>query len=332
MSRFNIAWPGPARISLVALALVPAAMAYPWETARERTVTGVGVVVAILLLASWRGLHLTTMAKRRLAMLRSTRGERSVSAGPDVRTTAVLRVTPPVDDADVLPLPLIATYLDRYGIRADTVRITSRDTDVDGAPQRETWIGLTVSGAQNLAALQARSPQIPLYETAEVTARRLADHLRESGWEVTGSGADDIPELFDPSARETWHALHDGANGYLAAYGLNPDAALPETLSKVWAQPGRETWTVIELAGTATGRTVASACALFTQAVPGNTPPIAGLIPQSGNQRPALLAVDPLSAHRLDGHVPLPDRLLTQLRWPSAAGLAGSRARHAALN
>ena len=85
----------------------------------------------------------------------------------------------------MLPLPLIAGYLDRYGIRADKVRITSRD-NASGA--RETWIGLTISAVDNLVALQARSARIPLHETAQVAARRLADHLREIGWEASTSG------------------------------------------------------------------------------------------------------------------------------------------------
>ena len=52
----------------------------------------------------------------------------------------------------MLPLALITRYLDRYGIRADKIRITSRDNASD-ASRRETWIGLTVSAADNLAAL-----------------------------------------------------------------------------------------------------------------------------------------------------------------------------------
>ena len=81
----------------------------------------------------------------------------------DVRTTALLRVAPPLADADALPLPLIAGYAERYGLHADAVRVTSRDSTSEvGTRERETWIGVTLSAADNLAALQARSPQIPL--------------------------------------------------------------------------------------------------------------------------------------------------------------------------
>ncbi|MEZ0364222.1 type VII secretion protein EccE [Mycobacterium sp. pUA109] len=333
MSRPNIAWPGPARITLVALAVVPAAMAYPWQSTRDRWVLGVGIGVALLLLAWWRGLHLTSIVRRRAAMLMGRRGARSEpSTGTDVRATAVLRVTPPLDDVDVLPLPLIARYLNRYGIRADAVRVTSRDTASGGsAPQRETWVGLTLSAAGNLAALQARSSRIPLYETAEVAVRRLGDHLRESGWEVTGADAEDVPELFAPSARETWHAVWEGTTGYVAAYRLSPDAGLPDTLAAIWAHPARETWTAVEIAETAAGPTVAAACAFHTEAEPGGAPPLAGLTPQRGNQRAALRALHPLSVRRLDGHAPMPAGLLSQLQWRSAVMRVPTRARHAAV-
>ncbi len=135
----------------------------------------------------------------------------------DVRTTALLRVTPPVSSPDALPLRLIASYADRYGLRADAIRVTSRDTTSDtGARERETWIGLTLSAADNLAALQARSPQIPLHETAEVAVRRLADHLRESGWTASIAEPGDIPSLYTRSAHETWHGLCEGSTDYVA--------------------------------------------------------------------------------------------------------------------
>ena len=136
---------------------------------------------------------------------------------PAAETTALLRVGAPSGDSDVLPLPLIARYLDRYGIRADKIRITSRDNASD-ASRRETWIGLTISAVDNLAALQARSPRIPLHETAQVAARRLADHLREIGWEASTVGPDDVPRLLGPDARETWRGVQRGASDYIAAY------------------------------------------------------------------------------------------------------------------
>jgi type VII secretion protein EccE len=309
------------RITLVLLALVAAAMAYPWQSSRERWVLGIAIVVAITLLARWRGLPVTTILRRRLAIRRPNRGAHQGSAsGTDVRTTALLRVTAPQADPDVLPLPLIASYLERYGLRADAIRVTSRDSASDtGARQRETWIGLTLSAADNLAALKARSPQIPLDKTAEVAARRLADHLRESGWTATIAEPDDIPGPYSRSARETWGGIEHGSTDYVAAYQVKADTALPNTLAAIWSYPIRETWTALEVAGAGDDQTLAVACALHTDAPPTAGGPLPGLISQSGNHRPALAAMHPLSTQRLDGHTALPEALLlTRLSWPSS--------------
>ncbi|HTZ13123.1 MAG TPA: type VII secretion protein EccE [Mycobacterium sp.] len=308
------------RITLVILAIVAGAMGFPWHSTRERWVLGIAIVIAITLLARWRGLPVTTILGRRLAMRRQSRGARSaVQPTADVRTTALLRVTPPESGLDALPLPLIASYADRYGLRADNVRVTSRDFASDsGARQRETWIGLTLSAVDNLAALQARSPQIPLHETAEVAARRLADHLRESGWTAAIAEPDDIPELYARSARETWGGIEQGSGDYVAAYQVKVDTALPNTLAAIWSYPVRETWTAVEITGAGDQQTLAVACAIRTDAPPAAGGPLPGLISQSGSHRPALTALHPLSTQRLDGHVAVPEALLlARLRWPS---------------
>jgi type VII secretion protein EccE len=313
--------PPTGRITLVVLAVVAAAMGFPWQSARERWVLGIAVALVITLLARWRGLPVTTILRRRLAMRRTTRGARLADEpGTDVRTTALLRVTPPVSGPDALPLPLIAGYADRYGLRADAIRVTSREAVSDtGVRERETWIGLTFSAADNLAALQARSPQIPLHKTAEVAARRLADHLRESGWAATIAEPDDIPALYARSARETWRGILHGSADYVAAYQVKADTALPNTLAAIWSYPVRETWTALELSGAGDEQTLAVACAFHTDAPPAAGGPLPGLVSQSGNHRPALTALHPLSSQQLDGHVALPEALLlTRLRWPSA--------------
>jgi type VII secretion protein EccE len=310
-------WPGAARITLVLLAVVPAAMACPWRSTFERWVLGFAVVATVVLLAWWRGRHLTTIAGRWLAMKRRNGGERPAPvSGTDARTTVALQVAGPATGADKLPLSLIAGYLHRYGLRADTIRVTSHDTE---APRRETWIGLTLSAADNLAALRARSPRIPLQQTAEVAARRLVDNLREAGWTAAAAAPEDIPELIEPSAPETWRGIRQGSDDYVAAYRVSVDDALPDTLAQVWSLPARETWTALEIAGNGTRRTLAVGCAYRTDEPPRRAAPSPGLTAQDGNHRLALRALDPLSTRRLDGHTGLPADLLTRLSWPSAA-------------
>jgi len=315
MSR-TIPWPGSGRITLALLAVVPAVMAYPWRSTRDYWVLGIAAVVVILLFGWWGGLHFTTILRRRLAMMLRRRGGPVPESGPQARTTALLRLGPPAGDQDVLPLPLIAGYLNYYGIRTDTIRITSHITASDAC---QTWIALTVSAADNLAALRARSSRIPLHETTQVAARRLADHLREIGWEASTSGPDDVPRLLDPVGRETWRAVQRGS-GYLAAYRVSADDALPETLDAILAHPALETWTALEIAragGSGARHTVAVACALLTDAPPPAAAPLPGLTPQRGNHWPALMALDLLSTQRLDGHMSVPADLLTRLDWPT---------------
>ncbi|MGB8390817.1 type VII secretion protein EccE [Mycobacterium sp.] len=314
----SIPTPGSGRITLALLAVVPAVMAYPWRSSRDYWLLGIAAVVVIVLFGWWRGLHFTTILRRRLAVM----GRRNTFV-PDpssaAETTVLLRVGAPVGDSDVLPLPLIARYLDRYGIRADKIRITCRDNASD-ASRRETWIGITISAPDNLAALQARSPRIPLHETAEVAARRLADHLREIGWEASTVAPEDVPRLLTPNARETWRGVQRGDKDYLAAYQIQIDSALPQTLDAIRLHPAREAYTALEFAGDATHNTIAAACAFRTDTPPESTAPLAGLTPQRGNHRPALMASDLLSTQRLDGHTDVPADLLTSLRWPTCAG------------
>jgi type VII secretion protein EccE len=303
---------------LALLAVVPAVMAYPWRSPRDYWLLGIAGVVVIVLFGWWRGLYLTTILRRWLAIM--GRGNKfTPEPASATATTALLRIGPSDGDSDVLPLPLIAGYLDRYGIRADKIRITSRDNASD-ASRRATWIGMTISAADNLAALQARSSGIPLHETAEVAARRLADHLREVGWEAATVAPDDVPRLLTSSAREGWRTVQRGPTDYLVAYQIQVDEALPQTLDAIRSHPSRETCAALEIAGDATHTTIAAACAFQTEATPEKGAPVAGLIPQRGNQWPTLLALDLLSTQRLGGHADAPADVLARLDWPTLVG------------
>jgi type VII secretion protein EccE len=290
---------------LASLFIVPAVMAYPWPSTADRWLLAVAVAAVVVILAWWRGLFLTTMVGRRLAMLaRRNRTEGLHHSSTD--TTVLLALDPSGPD---LPLRLIAGYLDRYGIRCDKVRITSRDT----ADERTTWVGVTLRAADNLAALRARSSRIPLRDTAEVAARRLADHLRENGWNATI--VDTAVPPTGSSAKETWRGLRD-ESGYVTAYRVAIDDRLPETLSEVWSLPSPETWTAFEITGTATDPGIAVMCTVRSEEKPGPGGPIGGLTLLGGRQRPAIDALNPLAVERLDTQpVPLPGDLLDRLQW-----------------
>jgi type VII secretion protein EccE len=299
-------------MTLALLLLTAAALAYPWHTPTDRWVLGAAVVVVTVVFAWWRGLFVTDMVGRRIAIWRRNRnggGHALRPTEPVDRITALLRI----DTAAPEHLPVIAGYVDRYGVRADKVRLASRDA----AGQRTTWIGLTMDASENLAALQARSPRLPLRETAEVAARRLADHLRELGAQATVVSDTDTP--VPPSAQETWRGLRTDA-GYVAAYRVTVDDALPDTLAAVRSQPSAETWTVIDITGTPGKPELTVGCALVTEQRPGTGAPVAGLTPTRGRHRPALAAMAPLSTDRVDGQpVAAPAGLLARL----ADGLSG---------
>jgi type VII secretion protein EccE len=278
-----------ARITLALLFIIPAAMAYPWPSTHDRWLLGVAVVAAVVLFSWWRGLFLTTVVGRRIAMLLRRNGK-AKDSGSSESTTVLMRVD--ARELTGLPLHLIAGYLDRYGIRCDKVRVTTRDA---GGP-RTTWIGLTLSAADNLTALQARSPRIPLHDTAEVVARRLADHLREAGWSVSLVDSADVPA--PSSARETWRGVRDDL-GYVAAYDVKVDDRLANTLAEIRALPSQDTWTALEFTGVATKPSVSAVCALRTTERPAAAAPIPALQPLRGRHRAALTALDPLSTERL---------------------------------
>lgn len=292
-----------ARLTLALLFIVPAALAYPYETPTQRWIFGVAIAVVILLFAWWKGDFATTKLARRWSIWRGNHSGGGVTEEAGT-ATVLLRLDEPASDE--LPVALIAGYTDRYGLRCDKVRITSRDR----AGERRTWITLTLVAAQNLSALQARSARIPLQDTADVLGRRLADHLRENGWTV--SVLEVAPRPVAGEAKETWRAITDGT-GFLTAYRM-PTASLPEALDVVWAHPSEETWTAVEFGP----GTVASVCALRTAERPATAAPISGLSALGGRQRRVLDALDPLSSRRIGEHQPADPQLAAEIRWPAS--------------
>ena len=291
------------RIALALLFIVPAAMAYPWDSDLDWWIFGVAIGVALIVFAWWRGLFVTNMIGRRWAIWRRNHSTPKVLGTNDV--TLVLHVDDPAGVG--LPLPLVAGYVDRFGVRSQKVRVTNRV--VRGV--RTTWISVTLSATDNLAALSARSPELPLGETAEIVGRRLADHLRETG--LLANIVDEAPVPLAEGGREKWRGVSDD-NGFVSAYGIPVDDNLAERFAEMWSRP-TETWTALEFSGTSTHPRVSALCA-FRTAKAERGVPVAGLIPTPGIQRPLLTALDPASADRLDiPTCPLPPGLLEPAGW-----------------
>lgn len=279
------------RLMLALLAVIPAAMAYPWQSTLDWWLLGIAITVVIVVFAWWRGTFATTVVRRRLALLRSHDEPRHLVAhtDTDAHTTVVLTV----QSGSEVPLPTLASYLDRYGVRCEAVRVTRRDT-VAGTT---TWVGLTLSAAANLAALQARSQDLPLRKTAEVTLRRLADHLRELGYQVSTVDVD-VPELAGPDAKERWRAVEDGAKGYVTCYSVPADGGLDQTLDELRTTVGTEVWTAVELTGVPTRPDITAVCAVRSEEPPAAAP-LPNLQPLRGRQRSTLTALHPESTRLL---------------------------------
>ncbi|MEN4396326.1 type VII secretion protein EccE [Mycolicibacterium senegalense] len=278
-----------ARLALASLFIVAAVLARPWQTNTERWVLGVSVAAAVLLLAWWGGMFLTTRVARHLGVIRRNLARKQPEAPVDSETV-VLRVDP----AEPAQLPVVISYLDRYGIRCDKVRVTHRDA----GGTRRSWISLTVAATDNLDALRARSSRIPLRDTTEIVGRRLRDHLQEQGWTVTLVDGVDSP-LPDPG-KETWRGVKDDS-GYVAAYRVNVTDKLEAVLAGIGALPAQETWTALEFTGPPAQPQLTVGAALRTADRPARRAPLAGLKPAGGRHRPALAALNPLSSQRLDG-------------------------------
>lgn len=291
------------RIALALLLIVPAAMAYPWESDTDWWVFGVAIGVTLFAFAWWRGLFVTQMIGRVFAIWRRNHSKPKPTAAGEA--TVVLHVDDPAGMG--LSLPTVAGYVERFGIRCDKVRVTNRD---DGGV-RSTWISMTLRAVDNLAALRARSGDLPLSDTAQIVGRRLADHLREDG--LLAVIVDGAPTPLTGGGREKWRGVRDDG-GFVSAYGIPVDDALPDRLAELWSQP-TETWTVLEFGGTSAQPRVRALCAIRT-AEPVRGTPMAGLTAQPGIQGLLLTALAPGSAERLDiPSSPLPQGLLEPAGW-----------------
>ncbi|WP_059015402.1 type VII secretion protein EccE [Mycobacterium sp. M26] len=263
------------RLTVVIAAAITAGYAYPWQSGPDRWVLGVAAAVVAAALVRWRGRHLTTLLTERLRI--ALRGKRISVPNDPAATTVLLRI----EDGEP-PTDLLTGYLERYGLRCESIRITTRSTP----GRRAVWIGLRFSAAQNLAALQARSPQIPLHQTARNTGRRLIEQLAEQGVTATLVDSADVPDLVADDARERWRSVTD-SRGHLTAYGDSAIDPVPHC---------SESWSVVEISGTPTHPRIRSALAIRTESTPVAIP---GAVALTGRQAAALAALHPLSGSRL---------------------------------
>lgn len=301
------------RITLASLAVVLAAMAHPWESTTDWWILGIAVAVVVVVFAWWRGQFVTTMTGRRLAVWRRNYSK-PLAQNPDQLTVA-LRVTEAA--AVTVPLPLVVGYVERFGVRAEKVRVTSRDRD----GVRTTWISLTLDAKTNLVALQARSATLPVRDTAEIAGRRLADHLREVGLDAVLVDQTDAP--LPEGGREKWRGVKDD-RGFVSAFGIPVDERLGERLDEVWSQPA-EAWTAVEFSGTVAHPAVAVVCAFRTPDLMRSSP-VSGLTTQRGLQRPLLTALDPKAVGRLDvPATPVTVALLERIHWSAGSQTQLSR-------
>jgi type VII secretion protein EccE len=289
--------PGAARTTLAVATVVVVALAVEWSDGDLWWWVAGGAAALVVLAAWWRGLHLTTIVRRRAALFARNRGWRGREAAPiDVRTTVLLRVIsgPGAVPPEKLPLPAIASYLDRYGVRCTAIRVTHR------LPDGLTLVSLTVGAVDNLAALRARSARLPLHETAVVLRRRLADELGEMGWRVQpveDVAAGDTP-LGSARRPERWRCVPT-ADGFVAAYRRAAPNA-PQISELTTDLPGELVWTVLELTGSPDRPAVTVAYAVKSADRPSGSTP-AGLTLEAGRQWPALQAMDPASTTPLVG-------------------------------
>lgn len=273
------------RLSFVFLVSVAGALTYPWPTATQRWLLVAGFAVAIAVLARWHGRFLTTLCVDSLRILMRSRVQLDRPAatsriGNDITTAVVIRVA---DGTHDLSMDLLAGQLDRYGIRCRSVRVGRHQ----GSAGDQVWISLLFSAADNLAALQGRSAEIPLHATAHVAGRRVVDELCELGCSAALVDPERVPRIATGEAKELWNSIACD-EGFVTVYSV-------EDPSEAHVSAGQESWTVWEIVGPVARPRMTAGVALRTPQRPGRASPAPGLTTLVGRQMEALSALDLLS-------------------------------------
>ncbi|OOK65356.1 hypothetical protein BZL29_7839 [Mycobacterium kansasii] len=264
-------------------------------------------------------------------------------------------LTTPGDDSDQLPWEFITAWLDRYGVRADTLTVCSvtrtppaSGLRSDSAPllsgrnsqHRDTWLSYTLRAEDNVEALTARrttlgSPtgvdsdddalqsQPHRAALADTVARRLIAELRERGWLATLSEEAELPRFVPPSAtvrRETWTGT-EYSDGFRAVYAVDP-SALPDVLETLTTLHTKATWVAVTIRSRGRQPTTVEAVVgtLTATRPPRQLPGLAGFHGLHRRIAPVLSATgfDAGADVELPATEVVPSSLAA-LRWPTAA-------------
>lgn len=338
----------------------------------------IGVVVIVAFLGSWHGQHMSTTVHRWIPLSRYNRRQRARSAQPRRRrspenaapavqprsTTLQARIvihlrphphglTTPTDTADQMPWQFVTSWLNRYGVRADELTITSitRTPPTSGlrtdaasllsarTPQhRDTWLTYTLRADQNVGALTARQTTMGAVDRgtsdadegvdspqraalADTTARRLVAELSERGWLATLVGDDEpLPQFVAPAAtvrRETWTATEYN-DGFRAVYAVE-SGALATVLQGLATLSTKALWVSVTVSSRGNQPTSVSACVGTLTGTQPVRDPLPGLAGFHGLHREVIPA---LKVTGLDHALPaaqVDSADLASLRWPTSA-------------
>ena len=241
----------------------------------------VAIAAVVGFVGSWHGQHLSSSVRRWAPMTRRNRrrrrhpgsqapprprnGHRAAAKRTDTRQARVVihlrphphALTTASSNTDQMPWEFITAWLDRYGVRADTLTVCSVTTTPpasslrsgDAAPlltghtpqHRDTWLTYTLRAESNVAELTARRTTMASANTesesadsgprraalADTTARRMIAELRERGWLATlCDDATQLPRFVRPDAqlrRECWTGT-EYSDGFRAVYAIEPQA------------------------------------------------------------------------------------------------------------
>ncbi|WP_242657605.1 MULTISPECIES: hypothetical protein [Mycobacterium] len=379
-SRFSPAWPSWRRLTtLASLLLLGWATLLPAGRPPQWWHYAAAALVIVAFVGSWHGQHVSTTVARWTPMAWHNRRQRAQRSGhrrrsapeaprPSSTREAALQarivihlrthphtLTAPGDHSDQLPWEFITAWLDRYGVRADTLTVCSvtrtppaSGLRSDSAPlvggrnsqHRDTWLSYTLRAEDNVGALTARrttlgsptgansdddaSPSQPHRAAlADTVARRLIAELRERGWLASLSDEEELPRFVPPSAsvrRETWTGT-EYSDGFRAVYAVDP-SALPDVLETLTNLHTKATWVAVTIRSR--GRQPATAEAvvgtLTATRPPRQLPGLAGFHGLHRHIGPALAAtgIDAGADVELPATEVVPSTLAA-LRWPTAA-------------